>query len=144
MQAQITPFVENVSLFDIHQAFHYDPGPRGVLISIVDHNYPGRPTPKWKFAEEHYFVFDDIENTDHDVEINGITSDQAMHLVKILHSSYSAKRNIIVHCHAGLCRSGAVAEVAVSRLGFTDTNKLRIPNLRVKRMLNEAFDQLFT
>ena len=42
--------------------------------------------------------------------------------------------NVIVHCHAGVCRSGAVCEVGVI-LGFEDTDAFRSPNLLVKHRM---------
>jgi hypothetical protein len=45
--------------------------------------------------------------------------------------------NVVVHCHAGICRSGAVVEVA-SIMGFTPTDKYRQPNLRVKHKMMQV------
>ena len=45
--------------------------------------------------------------------------------------------NVIVHCHAGVCRSGAVAELGVM-LGFKDTESFRSPNLLVKHKMMKA------
>jgi hypothetical protein len=42
--------------------------------------------------------------------------------------------NVVVHCHAGICRSGAVAEVGVM-MGFADCERFRIPNLLVKHKM---------
>jgi hypothetical protein len=42
--------------------------------------------------------------------------------------------NVLVHCHAGICRSGAVVEVG-TMLGFTATERFRMPNLRVKHKM---------
>jgi predicted protein tyrosine phosphatase len=42
--------------------------------------------------------------------------------------------NVVVHCMAGVCRSGAVAEVGVM-MGFRDVGRMRIPNVRVKTMM---------
>jgi predicted protein tyrosine phosphatase len=42
--------------------------------------------------------------------------------------------NVVVHCMAGICRSGAVVEVGVM-MGFNDCEKYRQPNLRVKHKL---------
>ena len=50
----------------------------------------------------------------------------------------------MVHCHAGICRSGAVVEIG-SMLGFTATDRFRQPNLRVKhkmmKVLGWAYDE---
>jgi protein tyrosine phosphatase len=45
--------------------------------------------------------------------------------------------NVLVHCHAGICRSGAVVEVGTI-LGFTPTERFRLPNLRVKHKMMKA------
>jgi protein-tyrosine phosphatase len=45
--------------------------------------------------------------------------------------------NVVVHCHAGICRSGAVVEVA-SMMGFTPADRLRIPNMRVKHKMMQV------
>jgi rhodanese-related sulfurtransferase len=51
--------------------------------------------------------------------------------------------NVVVHCHAGICRSGAVCEVGVM-MGFTDCERFRAPNLLVKhkmmRVLGWTYD----
>jgi len=49
--------------------------------------------------------------------------------------------NVVVHCHMGVCRSGAVAEVGVM-MGFRDTEKFRIPNLMVKKKLMEQLGMI--
>jgi len=58
-------------------------------------------------------------------------------LVTLLKFAIDMHVNVVVHCHAGLCRSGAVVEVA-SMMGFTPVEKLRIPNLRVKHKMMKA------
>jgi hypothetical protein len=45
--------------------------------------------------------------------------------------------NVVVHCHAGVCRSGAVCEIGVM-LGFVDTEVFRAPNLLVKHRMMKA------
>jgi hypothetical protein len=45
--------------------------------------------------------------------------------------------NVVVHCFAGICRSGAVAEVGVM-MGFDDVGRTRIPNLLVKHRMMRA------
>ena len=42
--------------------------------------------------------------------------------------------NVVVHCTAGICRSGAVVEVA-TMMGFADCDNFRQPNLRVKHKM---------
>ena len=45
--------------------------------------------------------------------------------------------NVLVHCHAGICRSGAVVEVG-EIMGFTPTDRFRAPNLLVKHRMMKA------
>ena len=45
--------------------------------------------------------------------------------------------NVVVHCYAGICRSGAVCEVGVM-MGFNDTERFRSPNLLVKHRMMKA------
>ena len=45
--------------------------------------------------------------------------------------------HVVVHCHAGVCRSGAVVEVGVM-MGFDDTEVFRSPNLLVKHKMMRA------
>ena len=50
--------------------------------------------------------------------------------------------NVVVHCHAGVCRSGAVAEVGIA-MGFQDTGVFRAPNLMVKHKLLNALGMTY-
>ncbi len=120
-------------------------GEDAVLIQIVD---PASyfPVPNKKFARVHQFEFLDVEDTEPDENLKefAITDDQAAELVRVLQLALDEKRNVIVHCHAGLCRSGAVAEVGVM-MGFTHTGRThRTPNVRVKtkmmRVLGWTYD----
>jgi protein tyrosine phosphatase len=56
-------------------------------------------------------------------------------LAKILLEAKRDRSNVIVHCHAGVCRSGAVAQAGID-IGFQDTEVFRSPNLRVKKMVS--------
>lgn len=132
------PFIENVSLDDARKAWHFDPGPNSLLIRIVDPDMEFGQV-KFPFKETAKFKFLDVE--DHDVG-DKITEDDAEHIVRRLIRARNNHMNVIVHCVAGICRSGAVAEFAIAALGFQDTEKYRQPNLRVKRMLFEAFERI--
>ena len=54
--------------------------------------------------------------------------------MSLLKHALTNHMNVVVHCYAGICRSGAVAEVGVM-MGFQDCERSRIPNLRVKQKL---------
>ena len=128
------PFIQNVALSDIPKRFHHDPGINSMLIQIVD---PGMefPEPKQEFKERHQFEFLDLERDDYAREESMKISDaQAERLVELLKHALEQRMNVIVHCVAGVCRSGAVTEVGVM-MGFDDTEVYRSPNLLVKHKM---------
>jgi predicted protein tyrosine phosphatase len=128
-------FIENVAATDITTGFHYDCGPNAMLISITD---PAgwKPTRKHDFKEVYEFEFLDAE--DADAEEYGeepLFSDaQAEEIIRLLQRAQENAMNVVVHCYAGICRSGAVVEVA-EIMGFTPSDRYRQPNLRVKSKL---------
>ena len=131
------PWIQNVSMGDIKKGLHINPGINCMLIQIVDP--PGDfPTPKYEFKEVHQFQFLDVEENDYvlDEEMR-CSQDQANELVRLLQHAWDNRMNVIVHCHAGVCRSGAVCEVGVM-LGFDDTEVFRSPNLLVKHRMMKA------
>lgn len=129
-------WIQNVSMSDIRQGFHIDPGFNSMLIQIVDPAYQF-PTPKYQFRETHQFEFLDAERDDNFPDEAKITDQQAQELVRLLQHAQQEKMNVIVHCHAGVCRSGAVCEVGVM-MGFRDTESFRSPNLLVKHRMMKA------
>lgn len=128
------PRIENVSYADIRTGSHLAPqGAGGVLIQLLDPDMTF-PEPAKPFAERHQFKFLDLEDVEHPAAITPL---QAQAIAAVLRSALEAGQDVVVHCHAGICRSGAVAEVGVM-LGFEDTGRYRAPNLLVKRRLTEA------
>jgi len=71
---------------------------------------------------------------DHDYERGGFTLEQAEQIASVLTTALNDEVDVVVHCVAGLCGSGAVAEVGVM-MGFIDAHAVRQPNIRVKSML---------
>lgn len=133
----MTPWIENVAAADIPIGFHHDCGPNSMLIQIAD---PASwfPTPKHTFKEVHRFEFLDVEEKDHVLEEEmKCSQEQANELVRLLQHALENKMNVVVHCFAGICRSGAVCEVGVM-LGFRDTERFRSPNLLVKHRMMKA------
>lgn len=128
----MAPWIQNVALVDVPRGFHIAPGINAMLIQIVD---PGMtfPEPKYQFREVHQFEFLDLEAADFGDQFK-ITDDQASRLVALLQRALEARMNVIVHCVAGVCRSGAVCEVGVM-MGFRDTEAYRSPNLLVKHKM---------
>jgi len=131
-------WIENCAAVDIPQRFHHDAGPNSMLIQIMDTATSWWPEPKHEFKEIHKFEFLDIEKDDHVFDEECRVSDtQAAELVRLLQHALDNKMNVVVHCYAGICRSGAVCELGVM-MGFDDLKKYRQPNLLVKHKMMKA------
>ena len=126
-------WIENVSWDAVKNGFHSDMGQNAMLIQIAD---PATffPVPKHTFKEVHQFEFLDAEDKDPWDDDFKISDEQAEQLVGLLNKALANSMNVLVHCHAGICRSGAVVEVG-SMIGFTPTERFRMPNLRVKHKM---------
>ena len=122
-------WIQNVSKDDVIKAWHYDPGPNSMLISIVDPDMENPPA-KFPFNERYNFKFLDVE----DEQEHAISIEQVNLIAEFLVRAKKNKTNVVVHCVAGICRSGAVAEAGIA-MGFEDTETRRIPNVRVKTMI---------
>lgn len=124
------PFVENVSrdaiVMGIHSKFDYE---NDLLIQITDPD-SSWPTPHHKFKNVKQYKFWDSEGED------GPTRGDAVALARDILVAFHHSRNILVHCQAGLCRSGAVAEAAIL-LGFKEVHTRRWPNRQLGDMLSE-------
>lgn len=126
-------WIRNVSIDDIKTGNYIGftgNTEKDILIQIVNPD-SYFPEAKTKFKEIHQFKFLDAEDKCNYDEGLKISTQQAQALINILQNSLNKNLNILVHCHQGLCRSGAVAEVGVM-MGFDDTFVNRIPNVRVK------------
>ena len=130
----MNPWIQNVALSDIPKGHHIDAGINSMLIQICDP--PGDfPTPKHQFKEVHQFQFLDVEEKDEVLEeAMKCSQAQADELVRLLQHAFENRMNVVVHCYAGVCRSGAVCEVGVM-MGFNDTERFRSPNLLVKHRM---------
>lgn len=127
----MTQWIQNVSLSDVRRGYHIEAGENSMLIQIVDPDMDF-PTPAKQFKEVHQFKFLDIEDRDEcRDETWRCSQSQADSLVELLQHALGQSMNVIVHCVAGICRSGAVCEVGIM-MGFTDTEVFRSPNLCVK------------
>lgn len=126
-------WIQNVALANIPKGHHVAVGENSMLIQIVDPDMEF-PIPKHKFKEVHQFKFLDLEDGDDVNEDLKISDKQAKALVQLLQHALENRMDVIVHCHAGICRSGAVAEVGVM-MGFHDAEAFRSPNLRVKQKM---------
>lgn len=129
-------WIQNVSMQRIKDGDHKDPGENSMLIQIVDPAYPF-PTPKYPFKEIHRFEFLDLEEDDKFYEEAKITPDIAFDIIWQLTRAVKYDMNVVVHCHMGHCRSGAVTEVGVM-MGLEDLHMYRNPNTLVKKELMEV------
>lgn len=130
-------FIENISRQDLAEGFHSLPG-RCILIQIRDPGGREFPESNYSFEMIYRFEFFDAEDHHDDVAEEHMISDaQAKDLVNILLDARDNRQNVIVHCQAGLCRSGAVAEIGTI-LGFQSTGRRRLPNLRVKKKMMDV------
>ena len=131
------PWIQNCAADDIPKGFHVAVKENSMLIQIAD---PASwfPTPKHQFKEVHQFEFLDVEEKDHvDDEAMKCSHEQAAELVRLLQHALANNMDVIVHCFAGICRSGAVCEVGVM-MGFQDTERFRSPNLLVKHRMMKS------
>ena len=132
------PTIENISCIDYKHGNHVASGDNTVAIQLTDPcGYI--PVPAKKFASIHQFEFLDIDNP-HDTSFGefAITEQQATDICKILQDALANNMNVVVHCTAGICRSGAVTEVG-SIIGFSPVHDNRIPNTLVKMRLMKVF-----
>jgi len=136
------PWIQNVALSDIPKGHHVAVGENSMLIQIVDPDMQF-PTPRHTFKEVHQFKFLDIEANDFTIdEAFRCSDEQAAELVRLLQHAFEHRMDVVVHCHAGICRSGAVCEVGVM-LGFDDTEAFRSPNLLVKHKMMKVLGWLY-
>lgn len=135
------PWIENVSLGDIPKGRHHNAGDNSMLIQIVDPDMEF-PKPMHTFKETHQFKFLDLEKDDDADEALKITDEQARQLVEHLQHALENRMNVVVHCVAGVCRSGAVCEVGTI-LGFDDTEAFRSPNLLVKHKMMKVLGMTY-
>ena len=91
----------------------------------------------------HFFHFGDVESQEEISEGKGILlfdEEHAQRIINIIKNLPLEIERIYVHCDAGVCRSGAVAEFIVDimhldRQEFVRLNPCILPNIHVKRTL---------
>lgn len=129
------PRIQNVSRYDIEQCRHIAPGKFGaVLIQISDPDVL-HPTPVQYFDKVYQFKFLDIE--DHqDCIVDQWRPSQfdAEEIAYILREALQSGMDVVVHCHMGVCRSGAVT-AAGEAIGFEPVKPATNPNASLKRKL---------
>jgi predicted protein tyrosine phosphatase len=132
-----TPFIQNVSRRDIELGYHAASSDEHTVLIQISDTSRDQPIPASKYTYAYEFFFDDIETeTDIHGEV-GITDEDAAKIADILKTAWDNDYDVIVHCHAGLCRSGAVAQ-AGEAIGFANGGRDQVPNLRVKHKVMAA------
>lgn len=128
-------YIENCPQIAVERGTHQLPSHHSILVQITD---PGSDfvTPKFDdYAAIHRFKFYDVTEPLYCRGlIEPITQDQADELVEILLNAMECRYNVIVHCAAGICRSGAVTEVG-EIIGFVPVHNNRVPNVEVKNKM---------
>lgn len=129
-------YIENVSYADIQKGAHFNKGSESVLIQIINPgHYNGFPKPKQDFLEVHQFeIFDAGDHDEGFPEDALFTREQAAAIMKILIAALDQGKNVVVHCHMGISRSGAVAIVG-SFIGFQLRHNGQMPNRRMQKFL---------
>lgn len=128
--------IENISAIDFQNGVHESFGDNTIAIQITD-PCGWVPKNKMEFADIYHFEFLDLEDEFGDIGEFAITDTQAEDIVDILKEAYDRRMNVVVHCTAGICRSGAVVEVG-NMMGFETGNNYRQPNVLVKSKLLKA------
>lgn len=132
------PYIKNHAGYDLESnGFRVEPNT--ALIQLLDIGIPYIPKTDYSvFADVSQFYFLDLDEGDDGFNEYGITKPQAGLLVRTLESHLEKGYNIIVHCTAGINRSGAVTEFGIRHLGFDDTGVHRGANQTVLKYLEEV------
>lgn len=125
------PFIINVSMREVMDGITFNCDFNNtILIQIVDPNMEF-PTPKNKYLQIYKFKF--FDDNGENVGLS-ISENQIDEIFNILNDCLSKKINIIVHCVAGICRSGAITEIGTI-IGFKDLKRYnRLPNVHIKNL----------
>lgn len=136
------PKIENCSWEDFLRGNHRLSPIGTVAIQITDPGDTPPEPPEATFDARHSFqFFDGEEPTQFFPEEKLISDAQAEEIASILVDALKNNQDVLVHCVVGVCRSGAVVEVA-EMIGFDECFRYRLPNARVKSKLMEQFDLL--
>lgn len=134
------PKIENCPQIAVEKGTHELSPDNAILIQITD---PGNVfvTPKFNtsFLMTYCFQFYDVTTPlwGRGCLLEPITQDQADDIFDILIYALKNNYDVLVHCTAGLCRSGAVVEIGTI-MGFEAVHENRIPNVEVKSKLLRA------
>lgn len=143
-------WVANFSMKQIEEGEHFTVDNKTILIQIQDPDTKEFINPKYKkdFNKIYQFKFWDAED-EKDIPVKdkeGLFSNkQSLEISKIIQDAKENNLNIVIHCHAGICRSGAITEVC-GLYGFDIENQInnRIPNKLVFNKLRKNLGLLYS
>ena len=138
------PYIENCPQIAVEKGTHQIPPSGAILIQITDPDGDFvSPYFEPSFEAVYKFRFYDVTAPlwGNNRLLEPITQDQADFLVRILDFALEKDYNVIVHCAAGICRSGAVTEVGAI-MGFRAIHDNRMPNVEVKSKMLRALNEL--
>lgn len=125
-------FIQNCSMSDVYLGVHRFEYGNTVLIQIQDVG-SSFIKPRGEFLSTFQYRFDDHEELGRP---NNCTQSTANSLGFVLEFCKRYRHNVVVHCHSGVSRSGAVVEAGVA-MGFEDVGVLtRRPNKLVKQLIS--------
>lgn len=134
--------IQNVGYHDIKRGDFELPSEEqpSILIQCVDPciEFP-KPKCAYPFKEVYQFEFSDVEDKEDMVWPFRIRIEQALEIITILKTARMQECNVVVHCMAGVSRSGAIVEFAVNELGFTDPSTYRNPNKYMLWLMTKLF-----
>ncbi len=131
------PWIQNIGKLEVPTGAHKKPRGHAILIQILD---PAStpPDPLFAFHERYQFEFLDLDYPeiarDPVLAEFAMQPEHAQKIAQILQDALAQNADVVVHCTAGVARSGAVVAAAVA-LGFEDLHEYRHPNLFVKHAL---------
>ena len=132
-----TLFAHNVDYLGFKENWIVNtPREKTVLISLLDsdkqqHLPKGSTADQW-FARIAMYV-DDVNPP----EVGAMTVKQAAELYEFLLMAYKNRCHVVVHCTAGLCRSGAVVEFLWRHFGYSEVTHVRLPNSHILNLLED-------
>lgn len=105
------PTITRCSAAEFLAGIHPAPSPEAVAIQITD---PCCAVPRAGNAYHalHHFEFADVVSIHEPTGEFAITSQQAIRIAQVLRSALAEDRDVVVHCRAGIRRSGAICKAA--------------------------------
>lgn len=132
----------NVGYHDIKKGDFKQPSKNDekILIQCVDPclDFP-IPLCAYPFKKIYQLEFSDVDSPNDMVWPFRCRVKQAEEIVRALLEASENNYDVVVHCMAGVSRSGAIVEFAVNELGFEDPETFRNPNKYIVQLLKRFY-----